>query len=259
MRTEEEMVAYALEIEPELLPFIPELLQDLEELGSDSDIIIELLEDLDVPEAARVVDLGCGKGAVSIAIAEELGFEVLGIDLFEPFIESCKSAAQEEGVDELCTFKHADIIKLAGTLGTFDIAIFAALGDTLAPLQETIGIIRQFVKPGGYIVISDDYLKEGGSAYYPGFEDCVPYAETIARLQAHGDVVIDEIIEFESEDQAHEEDLDENAAIRRRAEELAGLHPELADAFLNFADGQQEETDFIEENLVPVTWLLQRT
>ena len=39
-----------------------------------------------------------------------------------------------------------------------DVVIFAALGDVLGRLDETIRIIRQYVKPGGYLVISDAYI-----------------------------------------------------------------------------------------------------
>lgn len=60
--TADEMVAYALEAPPELLPFLPELLADLDELGSDAAQIAGILRDLPLPPTTQVVDLGCGKG-----------------------------------------------------------------------------------------------------------------------------------------------------------------------------------------------------
>ena len=88
MRTEQEMVAYALEVDLQLLPYLPELLADLEELGSDAELITQVIADLDLAADSEVIDLGCGKGAVALEIADELGFKVLGIDLFKPFIQA---------------------------------------------------------------------------------------------------------------------------------------------------------------------------
>ena len=65
MRSEDEMVAYALEIHPSLLPYLPELLADLEELGSDAQAIAGILVDLNLAESTTVVDLGCGKRCCS--------------------------------------------------------------------------------------------------------------------------------------------------------------------------------------------------
>ena len=70
MRSELDMVSYALEVEPALLPFVPEVLADLGELGSDAGLIVRVLSDLQLPRSARVIDLGCGKSAVSLEIAE---------------------------------------------------------------------------------------------------------------------------------------------------------------------------------------------
>lgn len=56
-----DMVARALEAPAELLPFLPELLADVDELGSDSKQIVSILRELPLPAGARVVDVGCGK------------------------------------------------------------------------------------------------------------------------------------------------------------------------------------------------------
>jgi cyclopropane fatty-acyl-phospholipid synthase-like methyltransferase len=151
MRSEDEMVAYALEAPTALLRYLPELLADLEELGGDAEAIAGVLDDLNPTLSTTVVDLGCGKGAVAVKVAENLNLKVFGIDLFEPFVESCKELAESRGVSELCHFIHGDILKLAGKLKPFDIAIYAALGDVLGALDQTVSVIRMYVKAGGYI------------------------------------------------------------------------------------------------------------
>jgi SAM-dependent methyltransferase len=253
MRSEQDMVAYALEIDPALLPFVPELLADLDELGSDSELILEALRALRLPKTARVLDLGCGKGATAIEIAQTLGLEVIGVDLFGPFIELCRERAEEAGVAHRCTFRCADILKLIGEIEPADVAIFAALGDVLGPLDETIGVIRQLVKPGGHMIISDDFLEDETTTSLPSYEEYVSRAETLRRLQAHGDVIAREIIEPDTE-----EEEDEGALIRRRALALAQKHPELAEALRRFADDQDRAYEYIADHLVAAIWVVRR-
>ena len=119
-RSDEEMVAYALEIDPALLAFAPELLADLDVLGSDAALIVKALRELGLSETSTVIDLGSGKGGVAIAIAVALGCPVVGVELFEPFIGIGRAAAETAGVGELCRFVHGSITALADTIEPAD-------------------------------------------------------------------------------------------------------------------------------------------
>ena len=214
MRTEEQMIAYALEIEPQLLPYVPTLLADLEELGSNAGQIVEVVREFQLPDTTRVIDLGCGKGVVSVEIADELGFHVLGIELFEPFIQSCIQCAREAHVSDVCMFRHGDILKMVDQVEPADVAVFAALGDVLGRLDETIDVIRKFVKPGGLILVSDAFVTDGGSTSFAGFENYAMHDETVRRLTKWGDVLEREVLA--SPDESDEDD-EESAMIQKRA------------------------------------------
>ncbi len=250
IRSEDEMVAYALEIHPSLLPYLPELLADLGELGSDAQAIAGILIDLNLPGSTSVVDLGCGKGAVAVAVAEDLNLKVLGIDLFEPFIESCNELAESRGVSERCRFIHGDILKLAGNIDPCDVAIFAALGDVLGPLDQTVSVIRQYAKSGGYMVISDGFIKDGGSSDFPGFEQYAKRDDMIARLTACGDTLVSEFTEVAGFDRGEAE------MIAARAKAIAAQRPEIAADVLDFAEAQAAEYDFLDENFIAAIWIL---
>jgi SAM-dependent methyltransferase len=253
MRSEDEMVAYALETHPALLPYLPELLADLEELGSDARAIADVLDDLHLAASTTVVDLGCGKGAVAVKVAENLNLKVIGIELFEAFIGSCKELAELRGVSGLCHFIHGDIVKLAGNIDPCDVAIFAALGDVLGPLDQTVSVIRQYVKPGGYIVISDGFIKDSGSSEFPGFEQYAEHDDIVGRLTACGDTLVSEITG------AADFDRGEAELIAARAKTIAAQRPEIAVEVLNYAEMQAAEYDFINENFIVAIWVLQRS
>ena len=256
MRSEDEMVAYALEAHTVLLPYLPELLVDLQELGSDAEAITRVLDGLNLERSATVVDLGCGKGAVAVEVAEDLKLRVLGIDLFEPFIECCKERAKSRGVSELCQFIHGDILKLAGKVEPCDVAIFAALGDVLGPLDQTVSVIRQYTIPGGHMVISDGFIKEGGSSDFPGFEQYAERPDMIARLVACGDTLVGEIIETNDNDRSEHK---EGELIAARAVAIAARQPDIAVEVTNYAEAQAAEYKHIDENFVGAIWVLKRS
>lgn len=250
------MVAYALEAPPELLPFLPELLADVDELGSNAGLIASLLRNLGLPETARVMDLGCGKGTVAIEIASTLGLHVLGIDLFEPFVAHATGAAQDAGVSPLCEFRHGDVCTMAGELALADVVVFAALGDVLGTPAETMRVIRRYVRPGGYVLLADVFLREGGSVAFPGFERYQSRAETVRGLTAWGDALVAEVV---GSDTGEDDGDGDAAAIHRRAVALAERHPEHREQLLAFASYQKEASAHIAQHLVDAVWVLRRT
>ena len=249
------MVAYALEIDESLLAFVPELLADLDVLGADEELIVEALRTLGLSERSTVVDLGCGKGGVSLAIAAALGCRVIVIELFEPFIGIARAAASAAQLGELCQFVHGGIIDLVGTIEGADTVVYAALGDVLGPLDVTMATLRRYVKTGGYVIVNDCYLREVGASPFPGFENYADLAETRRRLTACGDEIVAELLELERDD---DDAPDEAALIAERAAELAVRHPELASAFRDFASAQHDDYEYLDQHTIGAVWAIQR-
>ena len=247
------MMAYALEIEPALLPFAAELLSDFEELGSDSDTIVEALAAVNLPASATVLDLGCGKGAVAIAIAKAFDCQVIGVELMRPFIDSCRAAAQAAGLTHHCTFVCDNIVRFAEVTEPADAVVLAALGDVLGPLETTVRLLRKLVRAGGHLVIADAFIRDDGSRDFPGFEDYCSHDEVVRRLQVHGDSVVRVVLEPPDECEPRE------MLIRDRAASLAARHPEHAKALFAFADAQEAEARFLREHTVAAVWVVQRS
>ena len=101
---------------------------------------------LALPSRPRVLDVGCGSGALSLGMRDELGWEVVGL---EP---SCAAyeAAQQAGLDvHLGTLESR-----GGELGDFDLVVFTHVlehvSDPVADLQRA----REITRPGGHCVVS---------------------------------------------------------------------------------------------------------
>ncbi len=235
-----------------ILPFLPELLQDLWSLGSPPERPIALLEPLGLPAGkTRVLDLGCGKGAVSVRLASALGFRVVGVDGCPEFLEAAREKAGEFGVGTSCGFLHADIRVFVKTARDFDVVILASVGDVLGGPGETVGRLRGCVRPGGYILIDDGYLKSRGT-----FHHFKPRGETLAGLLSHGDELVREVENPDDEVVSINESYLRD--IRKRALLLQGRRPELAPLLEDYLRTQERECDLMSRHFRGATWLIRK-
>ena len=80
--------------EIELFPYLSYILQDTWEIGTPPDIIIDLVQKHAKDYSKlKVLDLGCGKGAVSVKLAHKLRCKCYGIDAIKEFIDEANKKA----------------------------------------------------------------------------------------------------------------------------------------------------------------------
>jgi cyclopropane fatty-acyl-phospholipid synthase-like methyltransferase len=249
-------LAEAFDATPELLSFIPELLADLWALGGSVEVIVDLLRPLGLPaETTRIVDLGCGKGAAVITLAQEFGFQALGVDLFEPFVQEARERAEEMGIASRCQFVCEDIRNTLSQVRDYDVVIYASVG-VMGKLDECVAKLRQCVHSGGYMLMDNAFLTDPGKVESPWYEHCATHEETLSRLTAHGDALLREVI-IPMED-VKALNCKYTELIRRRAESLAKLHPEHADSLYGYVEKQERESEIMETTVTSAVWLLQR-
>ncbi len=253
---QQQEIAQAFDATPELLPFIPELLADLWELGGSVEVIVDLLRPLGLPaETTRIVDLGCGKGAAALTLAQEFGFRTLGVDLFEPFVQEARACAEEMGIASRCQFVCKDIRNALSEVRDYDVVIYASVV-ALGRLDECVAKLRQCVHPGGYMLIDNAFLNDSGKVESLWHEHCAAHQETLRRLTAHGDVLLHEVT-IPTED-VKALNCKYTELIRRRAEKLAQLNPEAADSLYGYVEKQEREAEIMETTVTSAVWLLQR-
>jgi cyclopropane fatty-acyl-phospholipid synthase-like methyltransferase len=251
---ESRQVAAALDATPALLPYLPELLADLWDLGCSPSLITSWLRDLDLPGESRVLDLGCGKGAAALTLARELGFRVHGVDLFEPFILDARARAEEWGLTPLCRFEKANLHEAVRSVSGYDVVIYASVG-VLGRLDTCVKALRRCVRPCGYMLIDNGYLAPGvepGS----GFESLAHREESRKRLVSHGDEILRERVLDSDEMRAIDRRYIES--IRSRADALAAAHPEDADLVRGYVDRQESAAAVWERTAVSAAWLLRK-
>ena len=110
---------------------------------------------------ARVLDVGCGTGWSTIALARALpDATVVGVDLDEASVREAARNAKATGLDDRVRFTHADAAGAAAGEPGYDLAcVFEALHDMGDPVGA-LTRIREALTPGGVVLIADERVAE---------------------------------------------------------------------------------------------------
>lgn len=255
MKSIEESVVTAMDgSDIELFPFLPYILQDVWEIGSDPELIINLIKKQ--PEHKnfqRVLDLGCGKGTVSIKIAKEFGYQCFGIDAVPEFINYAKKKAIEFKVQHLCTFESADIREKVKNLPEFDTIILGSIGPVFGDFYTTMTTLSPYLRDNGIIILDDGYIENDSEYSHPLIYKRV---EVLRQVESTGMKIVDEKI-------AGKESIKESDDyifdfIKMRCEELIEKYPEKQHIFTNYIKKQQKENDVLENKKICSTMIIKK-
>lgn len=247
-------VGYTMEAPECLLPHLPYLLQDLPSLSGGEDEVVELLREVNFPVGGTVLDLGCGRGDISIQVARAFDAEVMGVDGHPPFIEIARQSAKEAGLEQHCRFLAADLRTSLAKPARFDVVLMIAV-PVLGDPAKTVGMLRTIVRDGGWIIIGDGYLEDGvpPSADYEGL---LEQEAMEAGLTQFGDAIVARRIKSPVWSSFNALALE---TIPKRATELIKLHPELEGAINQYVARQFQEVSLMDGPLIPALWAIQKT
>jgi 2-polyprenyl-3-methyl-5-hydroxy-6-metoxy-1,4-benzoquinol methylase len=249
--------AESMETEKSMIPFLPELLSDMWALGSSPQLIVDLLRPLGlVAGESHLLDLGCGKGAVAVIVARELGINVTGIDAFKPFLKAAEEKAKEYHVSALCQFERADIFEFIKIPRDYDIIVFASLGGLLGTFDLCVGHLRNLIQSGGYIIIDDGYLKGFSPLKRKGYMHYFPYDKTVAQLTSHGDTLVMEVSTDDETKQINQEYL---SALKNKRQIFITKHPEMEKDLDKYIETQETECRVLDKYISGVIWVIQKT
>jgi SAM-dependent methyltransferase len=112
----------------------------------------ELLRQCSPIAGKRVLDVGCGDGFFSIAIAKA-GAVVTGVDTDEEMLSAARASAVRESVP--ITFVMADARSLPFQDATFDLVVAVSLLCLMRDREAALAEMTRALKPGGRIVIGE--------------------------------------------------------------------------------------------------------
>ena len=100
-----------------------------------------------IPANALILDVACGTGDLSIALFENTGARVIGLDFCRPMLELAAQKNRE------LAFVEADALRLPFGSGEFD-AVSIAFGlRNLSSVESGLSELRRVLKPQGWVAV----------------------------------------------------------------------------------------------------------
>lgn len=255
MKTLEESVVTAMDgSDKELFPFLPYIMQDLWEIGADPDAIIRLISrQFKKYDNLKVLDLGCGKGAVSVKVSQKLGCTCYGIDAITEFIAFARQKAAEFGVNHLCTFETGDIREKVKDLSDYDVVILGAIGPVFGDYFSTLSALAECVNDNGVFIIDDGYINDDSDFSHPLM---FKYSGILRQIEKAGM----QLIENETMDRDDIKDSDDYIfdKLKKRCCELIEKYPDKKKLFLDYIKKQETENDVLENKVIGTTMVIKK-
>jgi len=116
---------------------------------------VAYLDCIDLSCHAPVLEVGCGPGIITTAIARK-GFRVSAVDSVPEMVERTRANVEQAGLASRVFAQVGNIERLPFAAATFELVVVIGVSEWLvsltAPLAETFRVLR----PGGHLIISAD-------------------------------------------------------------------------------------------------------
>jgi len=255
IKTIEESVVIAMDgSDKELFPYLPYILQDLWEIGADPDAIIRLVSNhFEKYVDLKVLDLGCGKGAVSVKLSQKLGCTCYGIDAIPEFIEFAQQKATELKINHLCKFETGDIREKVKDLSGYDVVILGAIGPVFGDYYTTLTTLSRCINKNGIFLIDDGYIENNSDYSHPLIQK---QNSILQQIDSAGMQLIEDDIIKQENIRDSDDFIFEN--LKKRCYELIDKYPDKKELFINYIQKQVEENDVLENKVICSTFVISK-
>lgn len=117
--------------------------------------VLEWVEQLGLETGSQVLEIGCGAGFLSLALAERK-FNVHAIDSVDAMVEQTRQHAREAGMAEQISVEVGDISSLAFQDGSFDLVLAIGVIPWIERPDTAIQEMARVLKPGGRVILTAD-------------------------------------------------------------------------------------------------------
>ena len=115
--------------------------------------IEQMIEELAVPEGARILDVGCGPGELVFALTRK-GYEVWGVDISEGMIGEARQLLEHQGVDATERLGLGDIENLSFENGFFDVVVASGVIEYQKDDHAAMSEMARVLTLGGHLLLN---------------------------------------------------------------------------------------------------------
>jgi ubiquinone/menaquinone biosynthesis C-methylase UbiE len=113
------------------------------------------IQDLDLRPNARILEVGCGAGLLTVALARN-GYGVVALDPTMAMLQMTRSGAADQGVRDRIQLHSADVHALPFQAHAFDLVIAIGVIPWLHSERLALQEMHRVLKPCGYLLVTAD-------------------------------------------------------------------------------------------------------
>lgn len=153
----------------------------------------------DLPEDPQILDIGCGPGRQTIVLVKETHGTVIALDTHQLFLDEVEKRAKAENVDIKIITTKQSMADMDFEKQSFDV-IWSEGAIFIIGFEKGLNYWKQFLKPGGYLVISelawliDDPPNEAETFFNEGYPDMKKIDENESIIKRSGYELIDRFV-----------------------------------------------------------------
>lgn len=128
--------------------------------------IERILDLLPLKADACVLDLGCGRGELSLRMIERFRARVTAVDISSPMLDAARERAQRRGALDRLQLVKADIVNYQPEPGSFDVTAMLGGGGIAGGFAGVCVRLAQWTRAGGYVLVGDGFWAKAPTAEY---------------------------------------------------------------------------------------------
>ena len=118
-------------------------------------LVLQWVDELELPEDARILEVGCGAGLTTIELARR-GYVVDGIDSSEAMVERARHNALESGIGDRVKVFRGDAYSLQFENDVFSLVLAIGVIPWLESPGTAVHEMSRVTKPGGHVILTSD-------------------------------------------------------------------------------------------------------
>lgn len=116
---------------------------------------LALVDKMALPQSARILEIGCGPGLTTVALAQR-GYLVHATDTLSAMTEATRDRASRVGLQHRVMTSIGDVRNLAFPNNSFQLALMIGVTEWLDSLGQPFKEIARVIAPGGFLIVSSD-------------------------------------------------------------------------------------------------------
>jgi ubiquinone/menaquinone biosynthesis C-methylase UbiE len=118
-------------------------------------LALALIDGLHLPAGARALEVGCGAGLMTVALAQR-GFQIEATDSSPAMVEATREGVDAANLSSRVTATHADAHSLSFGEGEFRLVVSLGVVPWLHSPGTALAEMARVLEPGGHLIVNAD-------------------------------------------------------------------------------------------------------